>query len=322
MLDANQVPFRQGRPTMGQQIVPYLGLILYLGVVGFFGWQMLGKGTTGKVGRRAEASQLDRSLTFDDIAGVDEAKAQVMEVMDIMKNPSRYRRLGARQPSGILLVGPPGTGKTLLARVAAAQSGLPFFYASGSDFVEMFVGRGAARVRELFARAEKAAPCVVFIDELDAVGKARGNGGALGQLQRNDEGEQTLNQLLACMDGIDTKGNGVVVIGATNRFDVIDQALSRPGRFDRVVRVPLPDKAGRLQVLRVHTRQTVLDDSVALPKVAEATEGFSPAELSALANEAMIRAAGRDADAVSQADFDGALAYYKGSRNIGRGIFG
>jgi len=193
---------------------------------------------------------------------------------------------------------------------------LPFFYASGSDFVEMFVGRGAARIRELFARAAKSSPAVIFLDELDAVGKSRTG----GMLSRNDEGEQTLNQLLASLDGIDTKGSGIVIIGATNRYDVLDPALTRPGRFDRVVNVELPNKAGREAVLKVHCRQTLVGGDVNLAAVAEATEGFSPAELSAIVNEAIINAASRNANQVNQNDFDKVLQVYKTSRGIG-GIF-
>lgn len=234
-----------------------------------------------------------------------------MGLVDIMRNPSKYRRLGARQPTGLLLVGPPGTGKTLLARVVGVELGLPFYYASGSDFVELFVGRGAARVRELFQRAEKTSPCVIFIDELDALGKSRGNG---MQLVRNDEGEQTLNQLLACMDGIDSKGNGIVVIGATNRYDVLDEALTRPGRFDRVVRVPLPDRDGREKVLRIHARQTVCAADVDYARIADLTTGFSPAELAAIVNEAIISATTRNGQEVTQADFEQVLNNYKSSR--------
>lgn len=269
-----------------------------------------------QVGKRADPQLLDRSLTFDDVAGIDEAKGLVMQVVDVMKNPSRYTRLGARAPTGVLLCGPPGTGKTLLARVIAGQMNLPFFYASGSDFVEMFVGRGAARIRELFARAAKSSPAVIFLDELDAVGKSRTG----GMLSRNDEGEQTLNQLLASLDGIDTKGSGIVIIGATNRYDVLDPALTRPGRFDRVVNVELPNKAGREAVLKVHCRQTLVGGDVNLAAVAEATEGFSPAELSAIVNEAIINAASRNANQVNQNDFDKVLQVYKTSRGIG-GIF-
>jgi len=294
-------------------ILPYAGLLIYLGVVAYFGWQMLGKGggVSGKVGRRANTAELDKTLSFDDIAGIDQAKSQVVGLVDIMRNPSKYRRLGARQPTGLLLVGPPGTGKTLLARVVGVELGLPFYYASGSDFVELFVGRGAARVRELFQRAEKTSPCVIFIDELDALGKSRGNG---MQLVRNDEGEQTLNQLLACMDGIDSKGNGIVVIGATNRYDVLDEALTRPGRFDRVVRVPLPDRDGREKVLRIHARQTVCAADVDYARIADLTTGFSPAELAAIVNEAIISATTRNGQEVTQADFEQVLNNYKSSR--------
>ncbi|EKX50035.1 hypothetical protein GUITHDRAFT_47181, partial [Guillardia theta CCMP2712] len=179
--------------------------------------------------------------SFDDIAGIDASKAEVMEVVDIMKNPQKYLKVGARIPAGILLCGPPGTGKTLLARAIAAEAKVPFIFCSGSDFVEMFVGRGAARVRELFERAKRVAPSIIFIDELDALGKSRGRG-----YSSHDEAEQTLNQLLACMDGIDSKGgSGVVCVAATNRFDVLDEALCRPGRFDRVIKVGIPDARGR-----------------------------------------------------------------------------
>jgi len=317
-LHSQSVDFSQLKPGAGQLLVPYIGLIVYLGVVGYFGWQMFGKSMGGKVGKRVRSNQIDSSLSFEDVAGIDQAKEQVMQLVDIMQNPSRYRRLGARQPKGLLLVGPPGTGKTLLARVIAARLKLPFFFASGSDFVEMFVGRGAARVRELFSRAEKAAPCVIFLDELDALGKSRGSG---MQIVRNDEGEQTLNQLLACMDGIDTQGNGIVIIAATNRYDILDEALTRPGRFDRVVRVPLPDKEGRERVLRVHAKSTRMAPSVNLGRIAEITENFSPAELSSIVNEAAIMAATKNADAVTQADLEEVLRSYKSSRGKA-GLFG
>jgi len=191
------------------------------------------------------------------------------------------------------------------------ELGLPFYYASGSDFVELFVGRGAARIRELFERAVKTAPCIIFVDELDALGKSRGNG---MQLVRNDEGEQTLNQLLACMDGIDSKDNGIVVVGATNRYDVLDDALTRPGRFDRVVRVPLPDRTGREKVLRVHARQTAVSSDIDFGRIADLTVGFSPAELAAIVNEAIIKATTRNAATVAQADFEAVLTNYKMSR--------
>jgi len=318
LLHDKKVPFSQGRATAGQMLLPYIGLMLYLGVVGFFGWQMLGKNLGGGgAGKRVQSGQLDQSLGLQDVAGIDKAKAQMMQVVDVMKNPAKYQRLGARQPAGLLLVGPPGTGKTLLARVVAISLGLPFFYASGSDFVEMFVGRGASRVRDLFARATKAAQAggaVIFIDELDALGKSRSSG---MQMMKNDEGEQTLNQLLACMDGIDTKGNGLVVIAATNRYDVLDDALTRPGRFDRVIRVPLPDRDGREKVLMVHGRRTVLGKDINFSKIADQTEGFSPAELANLVNEAVIEAADRAQPTVRQANFDSALYDYRTSRQKG-----
>lgn len=265
---------------------------------------------SGNVGSRADKTRLDTTLSFDDIGGIDEAKAEVMEVVDVMKNPQRYAKVGARVPAGILLCGPPGTGKTLLARVIAAESKLPFLSCSGSDFVEMFVGRGAARVRELFDRARRVAPSLVFIDELDALGKERGRGH-----QSHDEGEQTLNQLLACMDGIDTKGGkGVVVVAATNRFDVLDEALCRPGRFDRVIRVNRPDKTGRERVLRVHAKNLPIGPDVDFSYLASCTENMSPAELSVIVNEAAIHAAKRESAHVEAADFANALRRFVASR--------
>lgn len=239
-----------------------------------------------------------------------------MEVVDIMKNPERYARVGARVPSGVLLCGPPGTGKTLLARVIASEAKLPFFFCSGSDFVEMYVGRGAARVRELFDRARKQAPSMIFIDELDALGKARGRGYA-----SHDEGEQTLNQLLACMDGIDSKGGkGVVCVAATNRLDVLDDALCRPGRFDRVIHVGKPNCKGREAVLKVHTRTMPLGPDVDLAVMAQKSEGMSPAELSAICNEAAISAARAQRANITATDFYCAINQYLTSRTTGGGV--
>jgi len=208
------------------------------------------------------------------------------------------------------MVGPPGTGKTLLARVMAAQAQVPFFYCSGSDFVELFVGRGAARMRSLFKEAVEAAPCLIFVDELDALGKQR----SLRIGGSNDEVEQTLNQMLACMDGVDSSNNGVVVMGATNRYEILDPALTRPGRFDRLVRINLPDAAGRLAVLNVHTRRLKLDPSVDLRAVAEATPQYSGAELAALANEAAIRAVRRSSNVLVQSDFISAANQFTAAR--------
>ena len=228
----------------------------------------------------------------------------------MLRDPSRYSAAGARLPSGVLMVGPPGTGKTLLARVMAAQAGVPFFYCSGSDFVELFVGRGAARMRALFKEAAAAAPCLIFVDELDALGKQR----SLRLSGSNDEVEQTLNQMLACMDGLETSNNGVVVMGATNRYEILDPALTRPGRFDRLVRIALPDDAGRRAILGVHTRKLSLGPTVDLAVIAAATPGYSGAELAALSNEAAIRAVRRSAELLDQADFVDAINTFNQGR--------
>lgn len=296
-------------------------------------------GGGGAPGRLARSS--DRQVRFEDVEGVDEAKYQVMEFVDALRNPNKYRAMGARAPKGLLLVGPPGTGKTMLARATAATAGLPMLYCSGSDFVEMFVGRGAARVRKTFARAAKMAPCIVFVDELDALGKSRDASGL--RLQSNDEAEQTLNQLLACMDGLASR-NGVVVLAATNRREVLDPALVRPGRFDRIVRVDPPDAGGRERVLRSHARRLpgfvegngvdprrrgALGDgrAVDLGAVAAVTAGLSGAELEVVVNEAALRAvrrAGVDNDdddvGVRATDFEESLAsFFETRKGVGNG---
>ncbi|BBD78135.1 ATP-dependent zinc metalloprotease FtsH [Hydrogenophilus thermoluteolus] len=242
-------------------------------------------------------------VTFDDVAGVDEAKAELQEVVEFLKNPQEYTRLGARMPKGVLLVGPPGTGKTLLAKAVAGEAGVPFFSISGSEFVEMFVGVGAARVRDLFEQARQHAPCIIFIDELDALGRARG---AFPGLGGHDEKEQTLNQLLVEMDGFDTSA-GIVVLAATNRPEILDPALLRAGRFDRQVVVDRPDKAGRLAILKVHAKKIRLAPDVDLEKVAAMTTGFAGADLANLVNEAAIQATRRKADAVTMSDFTAAF---------------
>jgi cell division protease FtsH len=247
--------------------------------------------------------ETDTKVTFADVAGVDEAKAELMEIVNFLKDPRRYGRLGARIPKGVLLVGPPGTGKTLLARAVAGEAGVPFFSISGSEFVEMFVGVGAARVRDLFDQARTKAPAIIFIDELDALGRARGIHPLSGG---HDEKEQTLNQLLAELDGFDPSV-GVVLLAATNRPEILDPALLRAGRFDRQVLVDRPDKVGRVQILKVHLKKAKLAQSVDPERVAALTAGFSGADLANLVNEAALLATRRNADAVAEEDFVAAI---------------
>jgi cell division protease FtsH len=243
----------------------------------------------------------EETVTFGDVAGVDEAKEELQEVVDFLSHPERYKRLGARIPKGVLLIGPPGTGKTLLARAVAGESKRPFFHLSGSDFVEMFVGVGAARVRDLFSKARESSPCIVFIDELDALGRARGSG-----VVSHEEREQTLNQLLAEMDGFDPS-TGVIIMAATNRPEILDTALLRPGRFDRQVLVDRPEKDGRRRVLEIHVRNVTLDADVQLEIVAARTPGFAGADLANLVNEAALLAARRKKGSVGMAEFDEAI---------------
>jgi cell division protease FtsH len=238
-------------------------------------------------------------VTFDDVAGVEESKVELEEIIAFLREPKKFTRLGGRIPKGVLLVGPPGTGKTLLARAVAGEAGVPFFSISGSDFVEMFVGVGASRVRDLFLQGKKNAPCIIFIDEIDAVGRHRGAGLGGG----HDEREQTLNQLLVEMDGFESN-EGVILIAATNRPDVLDPALLRPGRFDRRVVVPRPDLRGRLEILRVHTRRVPLGDEVDLEVLARGTPGFVGADLQNLVNESALLAARRDDTRVTMTDFE------------------
>jgi len=244
-------------------------------------------------------SESQRKITFADVAGIEEAKDEVEEIIAFLKNPKKFTRLGGRIPKGVLMMGPPGTGKTLLARAIAGEAGVPFFSISGSDFVEMFVGVGASRVRDLFEQGKKNAPCIVFIDEIDAVGRHRGAGLGGG----HDEREQTLNQLLVEMDGFESN-DGVILIAATNRPDVLDPALLRPGRFDRRIVVPRPDVKGRLGILKVHTKKTPLAPDVDLDVVARGTPGFSGADLENLVNEAALLAAREDKDRLDRHDFD------------------
>jgi cell division protease FtsH len=227
-------------------------------------------------------------VTFQDVAGIDEARAELMEIVDFLKTPDRYKRLGGKIPKGVLLAGAPGTGKTLLAKAVAGEAGVPFFSMSGSEFVEMFVGMGAARVRDLFAQAQQKAPCIIFIDELDALGKARG----MNPLGGHDEREQTLNQLLVEMDGFETN-KGVIIMAATNRPEILDPALLRPGRFDRQVVLDRPDLKGREKILQVHTKKVSMGPDVSLAEIAARTPGFVGADLANLVNEAALRAARR-----------------------------
>jgi cell division protease FtsH len=245
----------------------------------------------------------DTGVTFDDVAGVDEAKDELKEIIDFLKDPQGYGRLGGRMPKGVLLVGPPGTGKTLLAKAVAGEAGVPFFSISGSEFVEMFVGVGAARVRDLFEQARASAPAIIFIDELDALGRARAIGPVLGG---HDEKEQTLNQLLAELDGFDSS-TGVVLLAATNRPEILDPALLRAGRFDRHVLVDRPDKIGRIQIIKVHLKKAKLAADVEPEKIAALTPGFSGADLANLVNEATLLATRRKADAVTMEDFNNAI---------------
>ncbi len=282
------------------------------GVVLYFIWAFLFRGFADKQGfgglmtvGKSHAKvyvETDTKVTFKDVAGVDEAKFELKEVVAFLKNPKSFGRLGARAPKGILLVGPPGTGKTLLARAVAGEAGVSFFSISGSEFVEMFVGVGAARVRDLFEQARKAAPCIIFIDELDALGRSRSAGG-IGGL---DEKEQTLNQLLAELDGFDPSV-GVILLAATNRPEILDPALLRAGRFDRQVLVDRPDRKGRLEILEVHARKIVLDPAMDLDRVASITTGFTGADLANLVNEAAIVATRRNASATSFEDFTTAI---------------
>ncbi|WP_372878095.1 ATP-dependent zinc metalloprotease FtsH, partial [Pseudomonas sp.] len=246
--------------------------------------------------------QRDTGVTFDDVAGIDEAKAELLEVVSFLKDQPKYSRLGARIPKGILLVGPPGTGKTLVAKAVAGEASVPFFSISGSEFVEMFVGVGAARVRDLFEQARKSAPCIIFIDELDALGKMRGAGAFGG----NDEKEQTLNQLLAELDGFDPR-EGVVLLAATNRPEILDPALLRAGRFDRQIVIDRPDRRGRVAILKVHAKRIQATADLDLERIAGITTGFSGADLANLINEAAILATRRGADKVSMDDFTAAV---------------
>jgi len=285
-------------------LVSWLPMIVLIGVWIFFMRQMQSGGgkalSFGKSRARLMSDQSTR-VTFEDVAGVEEAKEELAEIVEFLKDPKKFTRLGGRIPKGVLLMGPPGSGKTLLARAIAGEAGVPFFSISGSDFVEMFVGVGASRVRDLFVQGKKNAPCIIFIDEIDAVGRHRGAGLGGG----HDEREQTLNQLLVEMDGFESN-EGVILISATNRPDVLDPALLRPGRFDRQVVVPLPDIRGREDILKVHMKRTPVDTDVNTVNLAKGTPGFSGADLENLVNEAALLAAKRNKEKVQMADFEDA----------------
>jgi cell division protease FtsH len=283
-------------------LISWFPMLLLIGVWIFFMRQMQGGGGKAMSFGRSRAkmvTQEETKVTFADVAGVDEAKEELQEIVDFLSNPKKFTRLGGRIPKGVLLVGGPGTGKTLMARAVAGEAGVPFFSISGSDFVEMFVGVGAARVRDLFIQGKKNAPCLIFIDEIDAVGRQRGAGLGGG----HDEREQTLNAMLVEMDGFESN-EGVILIAATNRPDVLDPALLRPGRFDRQVVVPNPDLKGRKRILEVHTRKTPLSPEVDLDVLARGTPGFSGADLENLVNEAALHAAKLSQDRVTMLDFE------------------
>jgi len=277
-------------------------LLLLVVIMVFFMRQLQAGGTKAMSFGKNKARMLSENqnkTTFKDVAGIDEAKEEVQEIVDFLKNPKKFTKIGGRIPKGILLVGPPGTGKTLLAKAIAGEAGVPFFIISGSDFVEMFVGVGASRVRDLFAQAKRHAPCIIFVDELDAVGRHRGAGLGGG----HDEREQTLNQLLVEMDGFESN-EGIIVMAATNRPDVLDPALLRPGRFDRQVVVPRPDVRGREEILKVHSRNTPLEEDVELSVIARSTPGFSGADLENLVNESALHAARHGRMRITMADFE------------------
>jgi cell division protease FtsH len=297
-------PIEEGGGAWWSVLLSWFPMLLFIAVWIFFMRQMQsGAGKAMGFGK-SKAKLLNEKggrITFEDVAGIDEAKGELEEVVDFLKDPQKFQRLGGKIPKGVLLVGPPGTGKTLLARAIAGEANVPFFNISGSDFVEMFVGVGASRVRDMFEQGKKNAPCIIFIDEIDAVGRHRGFGLGGG----NDEREQTLNQLLVEMDGFEAN-EGVIIVAATNRPDVLDPALLRPGRFDRQITVPNPDLGGREKILRVHMRKVPLGNDVDAKTLARGTPGFSGADLSNLVNEAALLAARKGKRAVTMGDFEAA----------------
>ncbi|MFE9678751.1 ATP-dependent zinc metalloprotease FtsH [Streptomyces sp. NPDC006259] len=304
-------PVVRQRSLLANLLISLAPMVLLVAVWVFIARRMrsggLG-GAGGMLGRKAPPRPVElepgqERTTFDDVAGIDEVAGELSDVVDFLKNPDAYRRMGAKMPRGVLLAGPPGTGKTLLARAVAGEAGVPFFSASASEFIEMIVGVGASRVRELFAEARKVAPSIIFIDEIDTIGRARGGGSAMGG---HDEREQTLNQILTEMDGF-SGSEGVIVLAATNRADILDPALTRPGRFDRIVNVSPPDRGGREAILAIHTREIPLAPDVDLAQVARTTPGMTGAELANLANEAALLAVKRGQDQVTRGDLSEAL---------------
>ncbi|NLT43767.1 MAG: ATP-dependent zinc metalloprotease FtsH [Anaerolineae bacterium] len=313
LLDANGVTYSVSPPAspVGGFLLAYALPLLLIGGVWYFGYrQMRGlRGAGGMMGvgksKATEVKPETIGITFDDVGGADEAIAELTEIIQFLKTPERFSRLGGRIPKGVLLVGPPGTGKTLLAKATAGEAHVPFFETSGSEFVEMFVGVGAARVRDLFEQARKVAPAIVFIDEIDAIGQSRGGSVRIGG---NDEREQTLNQLLAEIDGFQsTADKPVIIMAATNRPEILDPALLRAGRFDRQITVSAPDLIGRLQILRIHTAKVTLAPEFDLQRAARITPGFTGADLANVVNEAALLAARRSAEAVTMADFEAAI---------------
>jgi len=300
---SGEAPSNALLPTLLGWIIPMLPLL----AIWYFSMRRMGQSGSGVMSiGKSKAKEIQGEMTgvkYGDVGGADEATVELKEIIEFLKNPEKFTRLGAKLPKGVLLVGPPGTGKTLLARAIAGEADVPFFSISGSDFVEMFVGVGASRVRDLFMQAKAKAPCIVFIDEIDALGQSRSTVGSLGS---NDEREQTLNQLLSEMDGFEAN-QGVVIMAATNRPEVLDKALLRPGRFDRQVQVGLPTAAGRREVLNIHTRNVRLDQNMDLDRIAQITAGFTGADLANIVNEAALLAVRNDHEAVTMDDFDLAI---------------
>jgi cell division protease FtsH len=302
-----QVSYEGDNSLLIDLVVPLIPWILIFGFIWFFVFRQLRNsagagGMLGNFGRSKHkiTSKEHTNVTFDDVAGIEEAKEEVMEIVEFLKNPKKFQRLGGRIPRGVLLVGEPGTGKTLLAKAIAGEADVPFFSISGSDFVEMFVGVGASRVRDLFKQAKDNSPCIIFLDEIDAVGRRRGNGFSSGG---HDEREQTLNAILVEMDGFESNDQ-VIVCAATNRVDVLDPALTRPGRFDRQIYVPLPDVKGRLEIIKVHSRKVKLGPKVDLLRLARATPGFSGADLAAIINESALGATLAGKEYIEQDDLE------------------